>query len=85
MKFIMLVCLPQIYQKIELCEEIKKIVLDFNFSEIGGSKDPDQRKYIVSNKKFENTGFETSWSLQLGIRELIKGYKMINNRIYGNI
>ena len=52
-------------------------------SEIG--KDPDQRDYIVSNKKVEKLGFKTKYSLDHGIQELIKGYKMLNNKKYGNI
>mgnify|MGYP001351175317 FL=1 len=43
--------------KIELCEEIKKQVPNFTFVEEKLKKDPDQRNYIVSNKKIENTGF----------------------------
>ena len=47
--------------------------------------DPDQRNYIVSNEKIEKTGFVTQHSLESGIKELIKGYKMIRNTRYGNI
>ncbi len=48
-------------------------------------KDPDQRNYIVSNAKVEATGFKTAFSLDEGIKELIKGYTMIKNSRYGNI
>ena len=61
------------------------MVNDFNFKDIGGTKDPDRRNYVVSNKKIENTGFKTDWTLKRGIKELIKGYEMINNRRYGNV
>ena len=47
--------------------------------------DPDQRNYIVSNKKIETTGFKTSYTLDSGIKELIKGYKMIKNNLYSNV
>ena len=50
--------------KIELCQEIKKIVPDFLFLEAPLGKDPDQRNYIVSNKKIEALGFSPSLSLQ---------------------
>jgi nucleoside-diphosphate-sugar epimerase len=71
--------------KLELCQEIKKQVPDFTFLEAPVGKDPDQRNYIVSNKKIEGTGFSPIVSLQDGISELIKGYVMLNNRKYGNI
>jgi hypothetical protein len=39
----------------------------------------------VSNAKIEATGFQTQHGLDAGIQELIKGFKMINNRKYGNV
>jgi nucleoside-diphosphate-sugar epimerase len=71
--------------KLELCQEIKKQVPDFTFLEAPFGKDPDQRNYIVSNKKIEGTGFSPIVSLQDGISELIKGYVMISNKRYGNV
>ena len=65
--------------KLELCTEIKKQLPNFYFSESNVNKDPDQRNYIVSNKKIENTGFAPKVSLQKGIEELIKGYKFLEN------
>ena len=50
--------------KIELCQEIKKIVPNFLFLEAPLGKDPDQRNYIVSNKKIEALGFNPTVSLQ---------------------
>jgi len=71
--------------KWELCEAIKKQLPNFYFLEAEVGVDPDQRNYIVSNAKIEATGFKPSISLDAGIEELIKGYKMINNRKYGNV
>jgi len=71
--------------KLELCEVIKKFVPDFTIIEGDIKKDPDQRNYIVSNAKLEATGFEPMFSLEHGVVELLKGYKMIKNNIYGNI
>jgi nucleoside-diphosphate-sugar epimerase len=65
--------------KMELCQEIKKQVPEFNFVESHGGKDPDQRDYIVSNEKIEKTGFKPDVSLPLGIAELIKGFIMIDD------
>jgi len=70
--------------KKELCERIKKNCPDFTFVEVAIGKDPDQRNYVVSNAKIEATGFKTSFSLDEGIQELIKGYTMLKNYRYGN-
>tara|TARA_B100000787_G_C16198329_1_gene302732 strand:+ start:7016 stop:7948 length:933 start_codon:yes stop_codon:yes gene_type:complete len=70
--------------KIELCEEIKKHLSNFVYVEEKYKKDPDQRNYIVSNKKIEKTGFKPKYSISDGIKELIKGYKMIKNQNFGN-
>lgn len=71
--------------KLQLCEEIKKLVPDFYFVEAKIGEDPDKRDYIVSNAKIEKTGFKTSVSLQAGIAELIKGYQVIKRNQYANI
>lgn len=71
--------------KWELCEAIQKFVPNFYFSEAEVGLDPDQRNYIVSNKKIESTGFKPMKTLEFGIAELIKGFKMINNRKFGNV
>lgn len=71
--------------KKELCEHIQKQVPDFIFLDAPVGKDPDQRNYIVSNAKLETTGFKTAFSLDTGIRELVKGYTMIKNTQHGNV
>ena len=71
--------------KLELCHKIKERIPEFTILESNVGEDPDQRDYIVSNKKIEDAGFRTKFSLDDGILELIKGYSMINNRRYGNI
>jgi nucleoside-diphosphate-sugar epimerase len=71
--------------KKELCEIIQKQIPEFTFIDSPIGKDPDQRNYIVSNDKIEATGFNTSMSLDQGITELIKGYTMIKNSLYGNV
>ena len=70
--------------KWELCEEIKKQIPDFYFTE-GKGADPDKRNYIVSNDKIESTGFKPDYTLQDGIEELIKGYQVIKRNQYSNI
>ncbi|MDO8488731.1 MAG: SDR family oxidoreductase, partial [Candidatus Omnitrophota bacterium] len=71
--------------KLELCAKIKEQVTDFVYLESPIGEDPDKRDYIVSNEKIEKTGFQPKHSLEMGIRELIKGYKILCNNIYGNV
>lgn len=71
--------------KLELCQKIKEQVSDFVYLEAPVGEDPDKRDYIVSNEKIESTGFKPVHSLDMGIRELIKGYRIITNSIYSNV
>lgn len=71
--------------KMELCTKIKEQIPDFFITLSEFNKDPDQRNYIVSNEKIEKTGFRTSYSIEMGIKELIKGFSIINNNRFTNI
>jgi nucleoside-diphosphate-sugar epimerase len=71
--------------KRELCARIKALVPGFVFVEAPIGEDPDKRDYVVSNARIEATGFMPDWSLDDGIRELIKGYRMLRNSRYGNV
>lgn len=71
--------------KKELCERIQKFVPDFTFVDAEVGRDPDQRNYIVSNAKIEKTGYKPDHSLDRGIQELLKGFVMLRNSIYGNV
>ena len=71
--------------KRELCEEIKKQIPSFYFTEAKIGEDKDKRNYIVSNEKIEKTGFKPAVSLQDGITELIKGYKIVKRNQFANI
>jgi nucleoside-diphosphate-sugar epimerase len=66
--------------KEELALKITEYVPNFyiNFSEIGS--DPDKRNYIVSNQRLREAGFEAKRSLDEGIQELIRGYRMLAGR-----
>lgn len=46
--------------------------------------DPDKRNYIVSSQKIYNLGFSCNYSLDYGINELIKVFKVIDMPIFGN-
>jgi len=71
--------------KLELCQRIQQHLPKFVFLEAPIGEDPDKRDYIVSNEKIERTGYQPAFSLDDGIRELIKGYRMIRNSLYGNV
>jgi nucleoside-diphosphate-sugar epimerase len=71
--------------KLELCAVIKKQVPGFVFLEAPIGEDPDKRDYIVSNEKIERTGWRPDWSLDAGIAELIRGYRMLRNSRYANV
>lgn len=63
--------------KEELALLVKKQVPNFHvvFSEIGA--DPDKRNYIVSNQRLREAGFEAKRSLEDGIAELLRAYRML--------
>ena len=55
---------------------MKQYVPNFyiHFAPIG--QDPDKRNYIVSNQRLREAGFEARRTLDDGIQELLKGYRM---------
>jgi nucleoside-diphosphate-sugar epimerase len=71
--------------KLELCAVIKKHLPKFVYVEAPIGEDPDKRDYIVSNQRLLSTGFQTEWTLDRGITELIKGYVILRNTIYSNV
>lgn len=71
--------------KAELCAKIQAHVPGFQYLEAQVGEDPDKRDYIVSNARIEATGYKPKHSLDDGIRELLKGFRMIRDRVYGNI
>lgn len=71
--------------KLDLCEQIKKVLPNFVYLEAPLGKDPDQRNYIVSNKKIESLGFNPKNSLESGIKELVKFMRMFNHKLHSNI
>ena len=71
--------------KAELCERIKRHIPAFTWFESPTGEDPDKRDYIVSNARIEATGWGPRWSLDQGIRELIKGLRMLPRGQQGNV
>jgi nucleoside-diphosphate-sugar epimerase len=70
--------------KLSLCEEINKQT-PFTYIEADFGKDLDQRDYIVSDEKIRKTGFIPEVTLEDGIAELLKGYRMLKNSVHGNV
>jgi len=71
--------------KLELCAMIQKHLPKFVYLEAPIGEDPDKRDYIVSNARIAATSFKPEWSLDRGIKELIKGYTILRNTIYSNV
>jgi nucleoside-diphosphate-sugar epimerase len=71
--------------KRELALTVKAYLPNFyvHFSEIGS--DPDKRNYIVSNQRLREAGFEAHRSVDEGIRELLKGYRMLGRALLKNV
>lgn len=66
---------------LKIQEQVPELVI--HCSEIG--KDPDKRNYIVSNQRLREAGFEAKRSIEDGIRELIKGYRMLARGRFHNV
>jgi nucleoside-diphosphate-sugar epimerase len=71
--------------KLELCQRIKQQVPQFLYLEAPVGEDPDKRDYIVSNDKIEQTGWRPQHTLDTGIGELVRGYRMIGASRFGNV
>ena len=71
--------------KRQLCEKIKEYVPDFFIYSAPVGEDPDKRDYLVSNAKIEATGWKPDHSLDDGINELLKGYRIIRPNQFTNV
>lgn len=69
----------------ELALKVKEYVPNFylHFAQIGS--DPDRRNYIVSNRRLQEAGFEARRSLEEGIQELVRGYRMMARAPFRNV
>ena len=47
-------------------------------------RDPDQRDYVVSNARILSTGYTTDWTLDAGIQELMKAYRIVRRTEHAN-
>jgi nucleoside-diphosphate-sugar epimerase len=71
--------------KLELCAAIQRHVPKFQYLEAAVGEDPDKRDYLVSNQRILATGWRPAHSLDDGIRELIKGYRILRANAYANV
>jgi len=64
---------------------LKKYVPGFyiHFAPIGS--DPDKRNYVVSNQRLREAGFEARRTLDDGIVELLKAYRMLGRGAMKNV
>lgn len=71
--------------KEELAKKIREYVprLYVHYADVGS--DPDKRNYIVSNRRLREAGFVAQRSLDDGITELIKGYRMLGRGYLKNV
>jgi nucleoside-diphosphate-sugar epimerase len=70
--------------KEELAKTVQKYISNFyiHFAPIG--QDPDKRNYIVSSDRLRQAGFEAKRTLDDGIQELVKGYRMMGRPLFKN-
>lgn len=71
--------------KRELCQKIQEIISGFYFTAAEIGEDPDKRDYIVSNDKIEKAGYVPKFTLEFGINELLKVYKIMRLKKMQNL
>lgn len=71
--------------KEHLALKVKEYVPDFyvHFAAVG--TDPDKRDYVVSSQRLRDTGFVARRTLDEGIQELLKGYRMMARAPFKNV
>jgi nucleoside-diphosphate-sugar epimerase len=69
--------------KLQLAETISKYTpLEIIKAEF--TKDPDKRDYVVSSQKIYDRGFSCSYNLDVGIKQMIELYNLIEEPWYAN-
>ncbi len=70
--------------KLELAEKIREHVPDLYIHCTDVGSDPDKRNYVTSTDKIRAHGFKTCHSLDKGIEQLLKAFRMIQLMGWGN-
>jgi len=69
--------------KLQLAQKISEhLPLEIMKAEF--TKDLDKRDYIVSSQKIYNKGYECQYDLDIGIKQLVKAYDIIESPWYAN-
>lgn len=71
--------------KEELAFKIKEYIPNFYIHFAPICSDPDKRNYIVSNQRLKEAGFVAKRSLDEGIKELMKGYQLLQREEFKNV
>ncbi|WP_297814170.1 NAD-dependent epimerase/dehydratase [uncultured Helicobacter sp.] len=71
--------------KRQLAEKIKEYVPELYIHSAQIGEDPDKRDYLVNNAKLEATGWSADNSLDSGILELLRGFKMMKVSNFANV
>jgi len=71
--------------KRQLAEKIREYVPGFYIHSAPIGEDPDKRDYLVSNARIEGLGWRPGHSLDDGIQELLKGYKILKPNRFANV
>jgi nucleoside-diphosphate-sugar epimerase len=70
--------------KEELALRIKQQVPELYIHAADVAKDPDKRNYVISNEKIERKGFVATHSLDEGIQQLVKAFRMMPSGSFVN-
>ncbi|WP_027720304.1 NAD-dependent epimerase/dehydratase family protein [Maridesulfovibrio zosterae] len=70
--------------KRQLAEKIGEHVEGFYIHSAAIGEDPDKRDYLVSNDKIEALGWSPDHDLDMGIQELLKGYRILKPNQFSN-
>jgi nucleoside-diphosphate-sugar epimerase len=71
--------------KRQLCEKMKEHVPDFYIASAEVGEDLANRDYLVSNERIEGLGWMPDHSLNMGIRKLLKGYRILKPNRFANV
>lgn len=71
--------------KLQLAQKIQTHLPDFKVRLVESGRDPDQRNYVVSNAKIEAVGFRAKYSLDDGIKELIRAGGLLDRNLMHNL
>ena len=71
--------------KHQLATKVASLVGGVEVVDVKSHADPDKRDYVVSNAKLEATGWKPVLTLDDGINELVKAYRIIKRNQHGNI